>query len=132
MSGILALGRHNPYKSVRLYERKITPTVGWRAVNISNKPAILLYSCEPPTALISMRFFLFARMCMRGMCILFCMLITIPASAKMASVGYVAQSIETATESKVDTSPTANQTMAGNYTVSGTLVVPTPPLPSAK
>ena len=40
---------------------------------------------------------------------------------------YVDEKIAT----KVDTSETAKQTMAGEYTVSGTLIVPTPPLPSA-
>ena len=55
-----------------------------------------------------------------------------PARAKMASVGYVTQSVNSATNTKVDTVSTANQTMAGSYTVSGTLVVPTPPLPSAE
>ena len=46
--------------------------------------------------------------------------------AAIASKEYVEQK----TESKVDTTETANQTMAGTYTVSGTLIVPTPPLPS--
>ena len=36
---------------VRVVEQK-SPTFGWRAVNILNKPAILVYSFEPPTAVI--------------------------------------------------------------------------------
>ncbi len=40
---------------------------------------------------------------------------------------YVDEKIAT----KVDTSETAKQTMAGEHTVSGTLIVPTPLLPSA-
>ncbi|MDW2958612.1 MAG: hypothetical protein R8M37_02285 [Alphaproteobacteria bacterium] len=48
--------------------------------------------------------------------------------ADIASTTYV----ENTMNSRVDTSETANQTMAGNYTVSGTLIVPTPPLPSAE
>lgn len=47
--------------------------------------------------------------------------------ADIASTTYV----DNTANSKVDTSATANQTMAGNYTVSGTFIVPTPPLPSA-
>ena len=46
----------------------------------------------------------------------------------VASTQYVTE----VTSSKLDTSSTANQTMAGTYTVSGTLIVPTPPLPSAE
>ena len=51
-----------------------------------------------------------------------------PAGADIASIDYV----DNAGATKVDTASTANQTMAGSYTVSGTLVVPTPPLPSAE
>ncbi len=50
------------------------------------------------------------------------------ANADLASTTYV----KTQTATKVDTSPDANQTMAGNYTISGTLTVPTPPLPTAE
>lgn len=32
--------------------KKISPTIGWRAVNISNKPAIVICSFEPPTTYI--------------------------------------------------------------------------------
>lgn len=49
------------------------------------------------------------------------------AATAVASTQYVQNSVAT----KVDTSANANQTMAGTYTVSGTLMVPTPPLPSA-
>ncbi len=48
--------------------------------------------------------------------------------ADIASKAYV----KGVTETRVDTAATANQTMAGTYTVSGMLVVPTPPLPTAK
>ncbi len=50
------------------------------------------------------------------------------ASADIASTKYVNNAIDT----KVDTSASANQTMAGTYTVSGVLIVPTPPLPTAQ
>ncbi|MBQ8686299.1 MAG: hypothetical protein IJ517_00885 [Alphaproteobacteria bacterium] len=46
------------------------------------------------------------------------------ALADIASTTYV-------DNTKVDVSASANQTMAGTYTVSGTLVVSTPPLPTA-
>ena len=66
-----------------------------------------------------------------------------PALANIPSVEYVDNRLMTkadnsALESKVDTSATANQTMAGTYTVSGTMnftgatTVPTAPLPSAE
>lgn len=51
-----------------------------------------------------------------------------PAFADIASTNYV----HSANASKVDTSSSASQTMAGTYTVSGTFIVPTPPLPSAE
>lgn len=51
--------------------------------------------------------------------------------ADIASTGYVNDYVNQQSETKVDTSASANQTMAGTYTVSGTLVVPTPPLPTA-
>lgn len=51
-----------------------------------------------------------------------------PAGADIASVSYVSY----ATETKVDMSANANQTMAGTYTVSGTLIVPTQPIPTAQ
>ena len=49
------------------------------------------------------------------------------AYAELASVSYVHNTVDT----RVDTSAQAKQTMAGEYTVSGTLYVPTPPLPPA-
>lgn len=49
------------------------------------------------------------------------------ANVAVASAEYVQKSVE----NRVDTSATANQTMAGSYTVSGSLKVPTPPLPPA-
>ena len=65
-------------------------------------------------------------------CILGCAVFVLPAWGKLASVGLVNAQVDSATSTKVDTAQTANQTMAGTYTVSGTLVVPTPPLPSAE
>ena len=47
------------------------------------------------------------------------------AYASIASSQYV----DTAVSTRVDTSEKANQTMAGSYTVSGELIVPTQPLP---
>lgn len=44
----------------------------------------------------------------------------------VASTNYVEGAIQT----RVDISAKANQTMAGTYNVSGTLTVPTPPLPA--
>ena len=57
--------------------------------------------------------------------LLILLVIPYPALAGVASSQYVQESVAT----RVDTSANANQTMAGTYTVSGTLVVPTPPLP---
>ena len=64
------------------------------------------------------------------------------AVANIPSTEYVQQQIAsqiaTAVSSKVDTSASANQTMAGTYTVSGTMnftgstTVETAPLPSAE
>ena len=66
----------------------------------------------------------------------------ISAVANIPSTEYVQQQIAsqiaTAVSSKVDTSASANQTMAGTYTVSGTMnftgstTVETAPLPSAE
>ena len=53
------------------------------------------------------------------------------AQVSVASVDYVSQTVETSVATKVDTSASANQTMAGSYTVSGSFKVPTPPLPPA-
>ncbi len=55
----------------------------------------------------------------------FVLLVTLPGAvcADIASASYV-------NSTNVDVSASANQTMAGT-TVSGTLTVPTPPLPSA-
>lgn len=60
--------------------------------------------------------------------IIFILCVPAGVRADIASTTYV----DTATVTKVDVSSNANQTMAGNYTVSGTMVVPTPPLPSAE
>ncbi len=43
-----------------------------------------------------------------------------------------AQYVSEVVENKVDVSKSANQVMAGTYTVSGALMVPTPPLPAAE
>ena len=47
------------------------------------------------------------------------------AYADLASTSYVSTAVET----RVDTSANAKQVMAGEYTVSGSFHVPTPPLP---
>lgn len=47
--------------------------------------------------------------------------------ADLAGTQYVEESIAT----KVDTSASANQTMAGTYTVTGSFDVPTQPLPTS-
>lgn len=63
--------------------------------------------------------------------ITFCLMlmpIGVMANTELASRDYV----DRITSDKVDTAATATQTMAGSYTVSGTLVVPTPPLPTAE
>ena len=65
---------------------------------------------------------------LRRFVLFFILFIPYGAWADLASTTYV----ETRTTTKVDVSETANQTMAGTYTVSGTFVVPTPALPSAE
>ena len=55
---------------------------------------------------------------------------SIPSSAFMRE--QITAQITSAISSKVDTSATANQTMAGTYTVTGTLNAPTPTLPTAE
>ena len=58
------------------------------------------------------------------------------ACANIPSTEYVQQQIAsqiaTAVSSKVDTSASANQTMAGTYTITGTVYAPTPTLPTAE
>ena len=49
-------------------------------------------------------------------------------NANIASVSYV----QSATSTKVDTSANTQQTMAGEYVITGTLKVPTQPLPTAE
>ncbi len=62
---------------------------------------------------------------MRRLVLLVCVLMAGTAYADLASVSYVSK----ATETSVKTSAETKQTMAGEYTVSGALYVPTPPLP---
>ncbi len=95
-------------------------------MNTSNSHTIQFYSFEPPTALhICGGFFLGGYKLRRMLLVLFCCVLPCATLADIASTTYV-------DNTKVDISATANQTMAGTYTVSGTLVVPTPPLPSAE
>lgn len=61
---------------------------------------------------------------MRVMLLFFLLVTPGAVCADIASASYV-------NSTKVDVSASANQTLAGTYTVSGTLIVPTPPLPSA-
>ena len=66
---------------------------------------------------------------MKQTLIFLCVLLTPHALwANVVSAEYVQQTVST----KVDVSENASQTMAGSYTVSGTLLVPTPPLPTAE
>ncbi len=74
---------------------------------------------------------------MRVRLLFFCLLVTPGVSvADVASKEYVNDYVNQSTETKVDTSASANQTMAGTYTVSGSFTVtgafkvPTPPLPN--
>ena len=64
---------------------------------------------------------------MKRFVLVVCVLMVGTAYADLASTSYVG----TAVESRVDTSAEAKQVMAGEYTVSGTFNVPTPPLPPA-
>ena len=57
-----------------------------------------------------------------------CCVYSVVANANVASVQYVNSVIDT----KVDASANTQQTMAGDYTITGTLKVPTQPLPSAQ
>ena len=63
-------------------------------------------------------------------------ILTVPAIASIPSSAYmreqVASQITTAISSKVDTSATSNQTMAGTYNVTGTMYATTPTLPTAE
>ena len=63
-------------------------------------------------------------------------ILTAPAIASIPSSAYmreqVAEQITSAISSKVDTSATANQTMAGTYTVTGTMYATTPTLPTVE
>lgn len=59
-----------------------------------------------------------------------------PALANIPSTAYVQQQVANqiadSVSTKVDTSSTANQTMAGTYTVTGAMYAPTPTLPTAE
>ncbi len=67
---------------------------------------------------------------MRKVCAIFflCSLCSAPAVAEIASVQYVDNKLDT----KLEISANAEQTMAGDYVVTGTLKVPTQPLPVAQ
>ncbi len=62
---------------------------------------------------------------MKCMIIFLTLMLPMSAFADIASVRYV----ENQTKTKVDTSADSNQQMAGTYTVTGALIVPTPELP---
>ena len=62
--------------------------------------------------------------------IFICVMPNMAFGVSLASKEYVTEYVANKSEMMVSTSQTANQTMAGSYTVSGTLIVPTPPLPS--
>ena len=67
---------------------------------------------------------------MRKIIIIFflCCIYGVPSVAQIATVDYVDASAST----KVETVAGAQQTMAGEYVITGTLKVPTQPLPSAQ
>lgn len=65
---------------------------------------------------------------MRGIVLFLCFLLPTNTLGGIASTKYV----NTAIETRVDTSESSNQTLAGTYNVSGTMTVPTPPLPTLK
>ncbi len=60
--------------------------------------------------------------------LLLCLLFPTTTLAEIPTTNYVNGAVAT----RVDTSATANQTMAGTYNVSGTMTVPTPPLPAVE
>ena len=62
---------------------------------------------------------------MRGIILFLCLFFPTAIFAEIPSTAYVNGAVST----RVDTSESANQTMAGTYNVSGTMTVPTPPLP---
>ena len=63
---------------------------------------------------------------LRGLLLFFAIVFWgVGAYASIASSQYVDSAVST----RVDTSENAQQTMAGSYTVSGELIVPTQPLP---
>ena len=62
---------------------------------------------------------------MRGIVLFLCLCFPTTIFADIPSTAYVNGAVQT----RVDTSESANQTMAGTYNVSGTMTVPTPPLP---
>ncbi len=68
--------------------------------------------------------------------LLFIPFMALPAMANIPSTAYVQQQIASqiadSVSTKVDTSATANQTMAGTYTVTGAMYAPTPTLPTAE
>ena len=63
--------------------------------------------------------------------ILLCVLMIMCWGGAYASIAS-SQYVDTAVSTRVDTSANASQTMAGSYTVSGELIVPTQPLPEPK
>ena len=67
---------------------------------------------------------------LRGVLFIICFIpaTTLTAKAAIPTTSYVDGAVAT----RVDTSSDANQTMAGTYNVSGTMTVPTPPLPAVE
>ena len=65
---------------------------------------------------------------MRGIVVFFCLLLPTTTLGGVASTNYVNGAIETC----VGISESTNQTLAGTYNVSGTMTVPTPPLPAVE
>lgn len=65
---------------------------------------------------------------MRGIVLFFCLFLPTTTLAAIPSTNYVNGAIET----RVGISESTNQTLAGTYNVSGTMTVPTPPLPAVE
>ena len=65
---------------------------------------------------------------MRGIVLFFCLFLPTTTWTAIPSTNYVNGAIET----RVGISESTNQTLAGTYNVSGTMTVPTPPLPAVE
>lgn len=64
------------------------------------------------------------------MLLIMCMPQCVVAGIVVASTEYVSGAIDAKTSTKVDTGQ-VTQTLRGSYTITGAIMVPTPPLPAA-